>query len=92
MRFRGSFKGAIHNMADQFRNGTEQFLSIVLYPRGKYYTVFTDEQMKNIDPEKEVDDVRLVCTLSRTELQTIGTPDQLKLNIENITNDNQTTI
>ena len=50
------------------------------------------EQLKQIDPEKELDEVRLVCTLNRAEMITIGTPDQLKLDIKGISDDNQTSV
>ena len=87
MIFKGSLRQCIIEMLNLLDSKTYDFLSILHYPRAKYYTVCSDSELQHDETDHTVGDVRIICRMKLTELHTFGSTEQLKLNLGETDND-----
>ena len=92
MAQRGSLKLSIQRMVAMWDAGHQGLLSVVLNPHGKYYTIMTDDDLKNKYNDQGEASQRLVLRVTKKELWSIMQTDQLTLFKEEPNGDSQTPV
>ena len=67
-------------MAYQFRAGNYDLLGIVHVPRGKYYTLQTDDELLAEDNQPRIGQQRLCCRLTAREFKLLTRTAQTSFN------------
>ncbi len=65
---RGSLKQVLLWMQSSFAHDKDQMLSIIHCPRGKYYSLLTEEELLDYNNRDKSDEMRLVARLTNREL------------------------
>lgn len=71
MAYRSSLTNCIAMMHHQFKLGNYAVLSIIHNERGKYYTLMTDDELADKQPDASPDGDRLLLRATKKELHTI---------------------
>jgi hypothetical protein len=79
MAYRASLTGCIEYMGQVWRTSQTEFLSVICYPKAKYYAVVTDEELANPIYKPEYGEQRLVLRCTLGELRVITTRANLDL-------------
>lgn len=77
--FRGSLRACVLNCAEKFKLNKYPMLAIICVPRGKYYTVFTIEEIASRTDEDMQENKRMIFFGTEKELRTFCKFEQTEL-------------
>jgi hypothetical protein len=87
MIFKGTLRQCVLEMLHLLDSKTYDFLSILHYPRAKYYTVCSDSELQHNETDTSFGDVRIICRMTLREIHTFGSTEQLNLELGEFDND-----